>query len=518
MALLVSAIVHPLVVSLYELTRAPSDPRVFIGMSGKDLGVVVAPNLMSCTENCELTVKKSSTIELIAAANENVFFEGWEGPCGNQRDKLYDWIGENIGEFDEHTALVTSLQGSAKETELSPRDPKICKIDVEHSLYVKAKFTARVQEAEVEWIDEKPTESEVATVETTPKEPEEIDEEKKEEKKKPETELKLVQEEKIKKLEKLEKLNMKSVSVPDLNEVIKAPDDARFLSDKNRDVKEETRAKDTNLNRQSEGEDVASSPSDLDSKDIGGEEAIIAEADDVESKNEKDLSPNLQEKDSQKQSGLLSMRGISGQGNLRSKLNEKNGAGQSGTFDPRKSLSAKDYERIVGTERFAKEQQTGRKKRSTRVGRHNARMKAFRSTLETFTPEVGVGNQTALKTRSHPFALYLDKMHREIHKRWGFGFLARQGHKFPDTSLWGNLEIVIKENGEIDNIKFAKSSGNGIFDAAAWSVMEKSGPFPPPPKVIQSPNSKTYIHWKFHRDGRQCGTFGATPFILNEEK
>lgn len=514
LALLASAIFHPLLISLFEWTRDPNDPRIFIGMSGKDLGVVQVPNLISCTENCELTVKKSSTIKLMASSNENVFFDGWDGPCGNQRNELYDWLGRALGDKEDEKDTLNLLRALGQTTKSPPLDPKICEVQVEHSLYVKANFSRREEEeAQVEWIPEK-------QIEPTP--PESISAPRdlvaKEKEDKPKTELKIVKEEKIKKLQEQEKLNLKSVSVPDKNEVSKAPDDARFLSDKNRDVAVETRSLDTNLEKQSQGEDAASSPSDLNSEEVGGEEAVIAEAEDFESEDDKDVSPDLAPETANKKPGLLSMRGIKGQGELKSKLSDRGGVGQSNSFNPHKSLSVQDYERIVGTERFAKEQASGRKKRSTRVGRHNARMKAFRSTLETFTPEVGVGNQTALKTRSHPFALYLDAMHREIHKRWGFGFLVRQGHKFPDTSIWGKLEIVIKDNGEIDNIKFAKSSGNGIFDAAAWSVMENSGPFQPPPKAIQSPNTKTYIHWRFHRDGRQCGTFGATPFILNEEK
>src|SRR5262249_56671471 len=66
--------------------------------------------------------------------------------------------------------------------------------------------------------------------------------------------------------------NMVMVEVKDDKNVKdKAPDDAKQLSDKNRDVAEETRAKQTNLDKESEGREVASRESDdHTSQDIGG--------------------------------------------------------------------------------------------------------------------------------------------------------------------------------------------------------------------------------------------------------
>ena len=47
----------------------------------------------------------------------------------------------------------------------------------------------------------------------------------------------------------------------------------------------------------------------------------------------------------------------------------------------------------------------------------------MRAALENFIPEVKPGNQTALNTRAAPFAAFIARMHRSIHKLWGFGFL-----------------------------------------------------------------------------------------------
>ena len=48
-----------------------------------------------------------------------------------------------------------------------------------------------------------------------------------------------------------------------------------------------------------------------------------------------------------------------------------------------------------------------RRKMSKRRGRWERKMTAIRSSLENFNSEVKVGNQTALKTRAAPFAVYI---------------------------------------------------------------------------------------------------------------
>src|SRR5262249_48337444 len=78
--------------------------------------------------------------------------------------------------------------------------------------------------------------------------------------------------------------NMTADEVKDDKHVVdKAPDDAKQLSDKNRDVEEETRAKETNLLKESEGEAVASRESDdHTSPDIGGPDDKIRQLEDVQ--------------------------------------------------------------------------------------------------------------------------------------------------------------------------------------------------------------------------------------------
>jgi hypothetical protein len=32
-----------------------------------------------------------------------------------------------------------------------------------------------------------------------------------------------------------------------------------------------------------------------------------------------------------------------------------------------------------------------------------------------------------------------------------------------------------------------------------------------------SPNGKIYVHWTFYRDGRQCGVFGASIYLMTTD-
>ncbi|HEU5057705.1 MAG TPA: TonB family protein, partial [Kofleriaceae bacterium] len=139
--------------------------------------------------------------------------------------------------------------------------------------------------------------------------------------------------------------------------------------------------------------------------------------------------------------------------------------------------------------------------------------------LENFTPEVRPGNQTALKTRAAPFAVYIARMHRRIHELWGFGFLEDLDEKpasneMNDWTLWTKIEIVVNQDGTVDKVNIARPSGVLAFDVAALDTVLSAGPFEAPPEAIRSADGKTYLHWAFHRDWRQCGTFGAEPYIL----
>jgi TonB family protein len=149
------------------------------------------------------------------------------------------------------------------------------------------------------------------------------------------------------------------------------------------------------------------------------------------------------------------------------------------------------------------------------------RWKRIRAAIENYIAEVKPGNQTALRTRAHPFAAYIAKMHRSIHPLWGHGFLADWDLKSSSDPMnvstrWAMLEIVLNRDGTLNKAGLVKPSGYTPFDAAALDVVFTAAPFGKPHRPIPSADKKVYLHWRFHRDQRQCGTFGVNAYILTK--
>jgi TonB family protein len=131
------------------------------------------------------------------------------------------------------------------------------------------------------------------------------------------------------------------------------------------------------------------------------------------------------------------------------------------------------------------------------------------------------GNQTALKTRAHPFALYVARMHRRIHELWGFGFLEDLDEKAADyhlnnVDLMVNLEVSINTDGSVHKVTIAQTSGETEFDVAAVDTVLSAAPYEATPEAIRSVNGRVYLRWAFYRNWRQCGTFNVEPYILTE--
>lgn len=182
-------------------------------------------------------------------------------------------------------------------------------------------------------------------------------------------------------------------------------------------------------------------------------------------------------------------------------------------------LSQDQLEALYGKDKVAK-RDTESAKESKQEGVWEKQRERYQSPLENFVPEVQPGNQTALRSRKHPFARYIARIHRKIHEAWAWGFLEQldgrgRNHPLNDFDLWTRVEIVINADGTIDKVITVRHSGKTAFDAAAREIIFAAGPFPDPPDSIRSPNGKVYMHWAFHRDQRACGTFGADPFILD---
>ncbi|MBS1121042.1 MAG: hypothetical protein H6Q90_3270 [Deltaproteobacteria bacterium] len=338
--------------------------------------------------------------------------------------------------------------------------------------------------------------------------------------------------------------NMVMVEVKDDKNVKdKAPDDAKALSDKNRDVAEETRAKETNLDKESEGTQVASKESDdRTSKEVGGPDDKIRQMEDTDKTTDKHLKETDHSgKDetakgeivgeggndgeegtgASKDPGLLKMRGIEGRGSVADQGKDGMKAGKKGTPGLNTPLAFQDYERIMGKEKLDNERQVAARKMSSKKGRWERKLDAVKSSLENFVPDVRTGNQTALKTRAHPFAVYIARMHRRIHELWGFGFLEdldNKGSDYPlnNPDLWTNLEVSVNPDGSVHKVTIAKTSGKTEFDIAAVDTVMSAAPFDPTPEAIRSVNGRIYLRWGFYRNWRQCGTFNVEPYILTD--
>jgi TonB family protein len=194
--------------------------------------------------------------------------------------------------------------------------------------------------------------------------------------------------------------------------------------------------------------------------------------------------------------------------------------GAPGQKGPKLTLDQKDYQRIVGQDKADEEVALAQRKASAKKGKWDKKLARVRSTLETFSGEVKPGNQTALGTRAHPFAVYIARMHNRIHELWGFGFLADldgkpQSNPMNDRKLEVTLEIVITPEGEVEKVTIVKPSGISTFDISAVDVVESAGPYSATPQDIRSGDGKVYMHWTFHRDERQCTPYFADPFILD---
>lgn len=189
--------------------------------------------------------------------------------------------------------------------------------------------------------------------------------------------------------------------------------------------------------------------------------------------------------------------------------------------------SKKDYDDVFGEEDEKirgevqeKEREQGRKMLSG----WKERKKAVRASLENHANEVKPGNHTSVNAKKSVYADYIGRIHRKIHRRWGDEYLPHldrnmpRGHELSDPTLKTKLEFVVEaDSGEVDAVNIVESSGQTMFDAEAIDVGHAVGPHEDPPDEIVSPDGKVYIHWTFWRDNRQCGPFGASVYLVDED-
>jgi hypothetical protein len=182
-------------------------------------------------------------------------------------------------------------------------------------------------------------------------------------------------------------------------------------------------------------------------------------------------------------------------------------------------LSWADFESIFGEDelRRQREAHVERPRVHRRGTSRQERWEQFRAAIENYVPEVRPGNQTALDAAASPFARFLSDMHRRIHREFADGYLASLDLDSPesDPTLHTTLEIAVNPDGTLHRVGVIATSGNILFDYGAWSSVVRAQPFPPPPAVILSGDGHAWLHWRFDRGPRQCGTWNARPFLLN---
>ena len=306
------------------------------------------------------------------------------------------------------------------------------------------------------------------------------------------------------------RLKMVEVNNPESE---KPPPNARFLSDKNRRVKKETRARQTNLVKDHPRPRPMSLPAPVRRPNPGSKQQKVAE---TRKQKAKKVHP------------LLAMRPRPGRV-PREEVKPLAPSANGGTLPtpqkaqrgqrPRLHLDYHSHDRIYGKE--AKRQRELARLAPSRSRGRNSKWKRIKSALENFVPEVQPGNQTALSTRANPFALYIARMHRRIHRLWGYGFLVdldlkSDSHPMNDMRLWSMIEVVILPDGRVEKATIVKHSGILAYDVAALDTIFASSPYPATPRAIRSADGKVYLHWRFHRNQRQCGTFGVDPYILTK--
>ncbi len=351
------------------------------------------------------------------------------------------------------------------------------------------------------------------------------------------------------------KLHEKIVDL-DNDKDVEPPPDAKYLAQKNNRADVETRATQTNMDREQKGGEGSQEPNGErhDDQEIGDDRAKIAQLDEQKSKLGRaapDVTPQKEtealerpdDKRPRQRSPVLSLRDASPRGHEITPetvdpslphdpsgmlarphphgafRDEEADHPHEGSKRLKLALSGKDYEFLFGREAKA-ERQLAQKERSTRVGKYARGAARIRSALENFITEVKPGNQTALNTRAAPFAAFIAQMHRNIHQLWGFGALENwdelpASSPLNDESLMTTLEIELNRNGTVSKVSMVRASKYLPFDAAAIDVVLNAAPYPEPPREIRSGNGKVYVHWSFFRDGHQCATSGVDYFILD---
>jgi hypothetical protein len=73
----------------------------------------------------------------------------------------------------------------------------------------------------------------------------------------------------------------------------------------------------------------------------------------------------------------------------------------------------------------------------------------------------------------------------------------------------------VNPDGSIFTVGIIETSGHTLYDLGAFTAVWRAQPFPHPPSIILSGDGHAWLHWRFDRNPRQCGTWNAEPFLLD---
>ncbi len=184
--------------------------------------------------------------------------------------------------------------------------------------------------------------------------------------------------------------------------------------------------------------------------------------------------------------------------------------------------SISEVEKMYADDPVGEVRPTRRRRRI--LSRHSERQRQIKASLENMISEVKPGNHTSVNANKAVYAGYIGAIHRRIHARWANEYLpmldTRQtfDQNLSNPTLMTKLEFVIDaESGLFEAVNIVSSSGVLSFDAEAIDTAWSVGQRPNAPAAIVSPNGKVYVHWSFWRDGRQCGVFGASVFLVDKD-
>lgn len=218
-------------------------------------------------------------------------------------------------------------------------------------------------------------------------------------------------------------------------------------------------------------------------------------------------------------------RGTAGHGIYAGHVGHEGGAprehGEGQREGPQLGITYAQIEAVYGEEELERERHARLERRRSRArgSSADAIWDQFRAAMENYIAEVRPGNQTALNAASSPFARFLHDMHVRIHGQYVEHYLAgltmNPDDPLNDMNMHATLEIAVNPDGSIYRVGVLETSGQTLFDLGAFTAVWRAQPFPHPPSIILSGDGHAWLHWRFDRGPRQCGTWNAEPFLLD---